>query len=299
MFRSLFVIKLLLFSCLASALSVVDDSGAKVELDNPAKRVITLAPSLTEMMFEIKAQDKLVATVEFSNYPKAANDVPRVGNYEKFNMERLLSFKPDLVIGWSSANTTKQLVQLEKLNIPVYRSEPHEFSDIARTLRNLGILTGNAQTANQAAHRFESKLSQLVSSNKHKQKLNVFYQVWHQPIYTINGKHVISKVMQICNLNNVFAKAQILAPKVTRESVINKNPDMIISGGMAEARPEWLESWKSWKSVTAVKLDNLFWIHPDLIHRQSPRILQGAEIMCQQADKARERLTIRERRKKK
>ncbi len=291
MFRFIFAIFLLTFTGISLAVSVIDDTGKTITLDKPVKRIITLSPTLTEMIYAVGAEEMLVATVEYSNYPKAANDIPRIGNYEKFDMERLLLFKPDLVIGWMNANTANQLSQIEKLNIRVFRSEePRQFSDIAKALRTFGTLLAKESAAEQAAKEFEDKLAQLVSRNKDKVKLNVFYQVWYQPIYTIGGEHVISRVMQLCGLNNVFADARILAPKVTHEAVIKKNPDIIISGGMASARPEWLDNWKIWKSMTAIKKKNLFWIHPDLIHRQSPRILQGAEIMCQHADTARQRL---------
>lgn len=269
------------------SVSVVDDEERTIELDKPAQRVITLAPSLTEMIYSIGAGDDLVATVQFSNFPEAARDKPRIGNYERFVMERLLSFKPDLVIAWASANNRQQLRQLEKLNIPVYLSEPEELSDISRTIINLGILTGHQQKAHQVANTFDQRLQRLQKENKDKTELKAFYQVWHQPVYTINGKHTISKIMKLCRLRNVFENAIILAPKVTVESVIKHNPDLIIASGMATAQPEWLDKWRDWPTINAVKKGNLFFIHPDIIQRQSLRLVDAAELMCKQADEAR------------
>jgi iron complex transport system substrate-binding protein len=293
MTRYLLSALLAIFSHTVLALSVIDDDGKTIELDKPAERIITLAPSLTEMIYSINAENKLVATVEYSNYPEAAKKKPRIGNYERFVLERLISYKPDLVVAWSSANNGQQLKQLEKLNIPVYRSEPRELLDISRTIRNLGILTGQQQKAMQIANDFDMGLERLTEDNKNKRRLKAFYQVWHQPVYTVNGQHVISKIMRICGLKNIFTDAQVLAPKVTVESVIKRNPDMIIASGMATAQPEWLDKWRQWPAIHAVAYDNLFFIHPDLIQRQTVRLLDAARIMCQQADIARSRIKNR------
>jgi iron complex transport system substrate-binding protein len=269
------------------ALTVVDDEHNKIELAKPAKRVITLAPSLTEMIFEIGAQDRLVGTVQHSNFPEAAKRKPRIGNHERFVMERVVSMQPDLVIAWASANNARQLQQLETLKIPVYRSEPRSLSDISKTITNLGILTGHQVEADKLAGEFNRRLEKLRESNSSKPRLKTFYQVWHQPVYTVNGEHVISKIMNLCGLVNIFAEAKVLAPKVTVESVIKHNPDIIIASGMARAQPEWLDKWRKWPAIHAVANNNLFFIDPDLIQRQSTRILDAAEIMCQQADQAR------------
>lgn len=288
--KYLVILLLLLVSNIAHAISVMDDEGNRLELSKPAKRVITLSPSLAEMLYSIGAQDNLVATVQYSNYPEAAKSKPRIGNYERFVMERLIGFRPDLVIAWASANNAQQLQQLEQMKIPVYRSEPRALSDISRTIRHLGLLTGHQEKSEQVAAEFDRRLLRLESDNQDKIKLNGFYQVWHQPVYTINGEHVISKIMQLCGIKNVFEQATIIAPKVTVESVIKHNPDLIIASGMASAQPEWLDQWRAWPTIRAVEMDNLFFIHPDLIQRQSIRLLDAAEIMCEQADKARMRL---------
>jgi len=269
------------------AVSVVDDEDNIVELSKPAQRVITLAPSLTEMIYSIGAEDRLVATVQFSDFPAEAKDKPRIGNYERFVMERLLSFQPDLVVAWLSVNNGQQLKQLEKLGIPVYRSGPEKLSDISHTIKNLGILVGQQERSNQVANEFDNRLESIRNKNKHKRVLNAFYQVWHKPIYTVNGKDTISKIMRLCRLKNVFENAMVLAPKVTVESVVKHNPEIIIAGDNNSGPADWVKMWSSWPTIQAVKNNNLFYIDPDLIHRQSIRILDAAEIMCKQADSAR------------
>ncbi len=284
----------LIFISESFALSVVDDKNNTVTLSRPAQRVITLAPSLTELIFKIGAEDKLVATVKSSNYPNAATKIARVGDYERFNMETLLSYKPDLILAWSVGNSRQQVEKVKNFNIPVYLSEPHQIEDIANTLRNIGTLLGKQQTANRMASNFEKRLLRIKEENKAKKKLKVFYQIWSDPIYTINGDTVISRIMQICGLENVFSQARIPAPKITQESVIKRNPEVIIASGVANGikvtAPAWLSIWKKWPSISAVANENLFFIHPDIINRQSTRILDGAERMCEFAEQARKNL---------
>ena len=148
----------LVFSSSVFAIHVVDDTNHALTLEKPAQRVITLAPSLTEMVFTVGAESKLVATVKSSNYPQAANNVARVGDYERFNMEALISYKPDLILAWSSGNNRQQVERIKEFNIPVYLIEPRRLADIANTLRNIGKLLGHTEQANQAADGFESPL---------------------------------------------------------------------------------------------------------------------------------------------
>lgn len=298
-----FVVSANCFAIDSLAISVVDDKNNTITLKSPAQRVITLAPSLTEMVFTVGAEAKLVATVKSSNFPESAKQIARIGDYEKFNMETLLSYKPDLVLAWSSGNNSQQVERIKKFNIPVYLIEPRQLEDIAKTLRNIGILSGYAVQANQAADNFERRLLQITKANKNKIRLRTFYQIWHDPIYTINGEHVISRIMQICGLDNIFHNARILAPNVTQEAVIDKNPQVIIASGMANGldveQPEWLSIWTKWHDISAVANENLFFIHPDIINRQSTRILDGAEKMCKQADIARKNINRKNMDKKK
>jgi len=284
------------------AISVFDDKNYTITLNQPAQRVITLAPSLTEMVFKIGAEDKLVATVKSSDFPTAAKNIARIGDYERFNLETLLSYKPDLILAWSSGNNSQQIEQIKKFNIPVYLIEPRELNDIAKTLRNIGILLAHTVQAEQAANDFERRLIQITETNKHKSRLRAFYQIWHEPIYTVNGEHVISRIMQMCGLDNIFQNARILAPKINLESIIGKNPDVIIASGVVtEAnvkKPDWLSVWGNWPDISAVANDNVFFIHPDIINRQSTRILDGAERMCEFADDARKNVRANKQIKK-
>lgn len=277
------------FECLA--IEVTDDTGRVIRLQRPAQRVITLAPHLTEMMYAINAGDKIVATVSYSDYPEQARQIPRLGSYENVKIEAILAYQPDLILAWNSGNNLEQLAEMERFGLTVYRDHPKTIQDVAKTLRKIGILTGSPGT-NTVVSAFIDKLASLKEQYKNRKPVSVFYQFWDNPIYTINGQHYITDVLKICGLENVFSDLTQLSTTVNREAVIKYNPDMIIAAGMGGVHTDWIEKWKKWPEITAVRLNNLYTINPDLLHRHTPRMLIAAEEICKYADQARSRLNL-------
>jgi iron complex transport system substrate-binding protein len=282
----------LFFSMVVHAVEVQDDSGKTIQLAKPATRIITLAPNLTELVFDLGAGDRVVATVQFSDYPEAAKKIPRLGSSGSLNLEAVLGYHPDLVLAWRSGNNPQQLIAIEQLGIPVYRSEPGKLQDIPATLIKLGALLGLQAKAGAVAQHVQAGIAQLQQRYAHRKILSGFYQIWDEPIYTINGTHIISDVMRLCGVRNVFASAPIIAPVVSMEAVIAKNPQMIISGGSAKMQAQNLAAWRAWPQLTAVRANNLFYIDADLMQRDTPRILDGAQVLCRQADAARRNLEL-------
>lgn len=273
-----------------SAMEVVDDAGHKLTLDKPAQTIISLAPHATELLFEAGAGKQIIGVVQYSNFPDAAKRIPLVGGYKKLDLERIVSMQPDLIIGWQSGNQASELAQLQQLGLNVFLTEPRKLSDIANLLQRLGKLTGNEVQANKAAAQFMQRYHSLQQRYQNKKSLRAFYQVWDQPLMTINGKHLISDVMRLCGLENVFANVGSLVPRVNQEAVLETNPQMIVAGGIAKHRPDWIAEWKKWPNLSAVRLDGMVDIQPDIIQRHSPRILLGAEQLCRNADEIRKKL---------
>jgi len=274
----------------AYAVSVRDDSGRKIELARPATRIVTLAPNLTELVFDLDAGERVLATVQFSNYPAEAKRIPRIGSSGSLNLEAMLAYQPDLVLAWRSGNSPQQLETIERLGIPVYRSEPRKLEDIAVTLEKLGQLLGRESRAATLARQMRQGIADLRETYSRRSPISGFYQIWDRPIYTINGQHIISDVMRLCGINNVFGGSPVLAPVVSLESVIARNPQIIISGGSDENAAQALSAWREWPSLSAVRAHNLFHIDADLMQRDTPRILDGARLMCRYAQLARRHL---------
>jgi iron complex transport system substrate-binding protein len=263
---------------------VTDDAGNRVVLPRPAARIVSLAPHITELLFAAGAGDQVIAAVEYSNYPEAANRLPRIGSHAAFDLERIVALKPDLAIAWGSGNPPGQVAQLRRLGIPVFINEPRRLEDIPFTLRRLGQLAGTADIAAQAAGNFERRQSKLAASHAGKRPVTVFYEIWNQPLMTIGGTHIISAVMALCGGRNVFTGLAQPAASIELEAVLRADPEAIVASGMDEARPDWLDDWRRWPQLAAVKNGHLFFVPPDLLQRHTPRILDGAAQLCAALD---------------
>lgn len=269
------------------AISVRDYNNDLVSLNAPARRVIALAPHIVENLYSAGAGDTLVGAVDYCDYPVQAQTVTRVGSISSHSLEAMLALKPDLVIAWDSGNSGKVITKLKALGVPVYASDPVQLEDVARSIRDFGVLTGRQTGAEQAARDFLAQLDALRQRYSASERLSVLYEVWNSPLQTLNGEHIISDVINLCGGDNAFADAPVIAPKISIESVISRDPDVIIASGMGEQRPDWLDDWQAWPGLSAVRNGNLFFIPPDIIQRHTARILQGAAQMCAHLERAR------------
>jgi len=276
------------------AISVTDDSGAVVTLAAPAQRIISLAPHLTELAFAAGAGDKLVGVVSYSDYPEAAKQIPRIGDNRALDLERIVALKPDLILVWRHGNAEQQLDALRALHIPLYQSAPRKVDDVASTLLKFGQLFGTEPVAAPAAAAFTSKIAALRARYANQPPVSVFYQVWDNPLMTLNDDHWISDTVSLCGGRNVFGKLTPLVPTVSTEAVVASNPDVIMTssaGATRTAEPEpGLERWHAWPNLTAVAKDNLFVINGDLIDRPTPRLADGAAQLCADLELARRHL---------
>ncbi len=270
------------------AVSVVDDLGRTITLAAPAKRIISLAPHLTENLFTVGAGDQVVGVVEYSNFPEQARHITSVGNFSRFNIEAIIALQPDLIVGWFTGNGEDRLQQLVALGFSVYYSEPETLNDVATSLQRLGVLSGHKAQANQAALAFNQKVAQLRRHYQQQQSVTVFYQVWDKPLMTLSGNHLISDIMQLCGGINVFANMVAIAPQLSIESVLQANPQVIVASGDSEERPQWLDQWQEWPAIQAVKLGHIYSIPPDYLQRHTVRVLQGATAMCEVLHKVRQ-----------
>ncbi|WP_083607931.1 cobalamin-binding protein [Teredinibacter haidensis] len=263
-----------------AGVSVVDDLGREVYLDKPAQRIIALAPHIVENLYSAGAGNKLVGAVDYSDYPEEAKKLPSVGVISAYSLETIVAMKPDLVVVWRSGRGGEVLKKLDALGITAYANDPRSIGDIARDIRQFGILAGTQAKAEKVAAQFEEKMAALKIRNAELPRVRVLYQIWDKPMQTLNGAHLISDVITLCGGSNIFGDAVALAPKISVESVLTKNPQVIVASGAGDDAPPWLYHWRLWPSIEAVKHNRLFSIPPDLIQRNTIRIARGSELMC-------------------
>lgn len=261
-------------------IQVIDDGGSNVTLDRPASKIISLSPHITELLFAAGAGDKIVATVVGSNYPEAALTIKKIGRAGQLDYESILALQPDLIVGWLSGNRKENISRLRKLGLKVFLSEPRKLEGISANIKKLGLLAGTGKKAKQSVNSYQNKLHDLKLKYSNKKPVKVFYLLWHKPILTINSKHIISDVIKLCGGVNIFGQQAVYTPTVDFESVLQKNPDVIITTSMGNKKPGWLEHWQQWQEISAVENNNFLWLEPDWIHRQTPRILLAAGKMC-------------------
>ncbi|GAB3626360.1 cobalamin-binding protein [Pandoraea terrae] len=284
-------------SCTAVAahaqISVKDDTGATVTLPAPAKRIISLSPHATELLFAAGAGDRIVGTVAYADYPEAARKITRVGDNSALDLERIIALKPDLLVVWMHGNSQRQVDRLRTLGLPLFYSEPKHLTDLPGAIERLGTLTGTPAAAQISANQFRQDYETLRMRYAARAPVSVFYQVWTQPLMTLNGTHMVSDVIRLCGGRNIFSEESALVPRVSIEAVLAARPEAMFTatpGATSTDKPlATLDNWRKWPQLPAVANNNLFGIDGDLINRPAPRILQGAKTMCEDLDLVRQR----------
>jgi len=261
--------------------------GSSLLLQQPAERLVTLSPHLTELVFAAGAGQQIVATVEYSEYPDAAALIPRVGDAFRLDIERIVSLKPDLVIAWDSGNPKPAISQLRSLGITVWSVEIREPGDIANILKSTGLATGSPEQANLEANRIEQGLANISEQYRGASAVSYFYQVAARPLFTINGDHLISKGLEFCGGKNVFGPEQGLAFQVGHESVIVANPEALFAP-YSEDDPDPLSTWKDWPAMRAVNNHALYLLPADPISQATPRFVDTLAQACKLLHRLRE-----------
>jgi len=260
---------------------------AKSFAEKPKQRIIALAPHIVEMLFDIGAGEQIVGAVAYSDYPKAALDIPRVGSYHGMQIEKLLALNPDLVIVWKSGNSQSDIDKMKRLGLNVVFSNPKDIDDVATELRYFGELTGNQKQAEMVALAYEKRLKILRVKNKDKQLIPVFYQLWSEPMMTINGTTWINQLIEVCQGENVFKSNPTPYPKISIENVIVAQPHLMILPDENADKPQPIINWDKWPEIPAVKNNKFIHVDADLLHRFSTRMLSGIEDMCEKIDQQR------------
>ncbi|MDT8402996.1 cobalamin-binding protein [Sulfuriflexus sp.] len=251
------------------------------------RSIVSLSPHVTELLYAIGAEQQLVATVAYSDYPRAAKMLPRIGDVYQLDWERLLEMHPDLVIGWQDGTPANVLARVEAMGLPLALVRVEKLESIAAQLRQLGKLTGRSVAADAAAKDFLVELAALESRYAGRRRVKVFYEIDHQPLFTINERQIISDAISLCGGVNIFAGLDVLAPQVSMESVLKRDPEVIVYAGTVAAAEDVFADWRRWPRLAAVRHEQLYRADPDLMNRPTPRMLQGVRHLCELIDRAR------------
>jgi len=279
----------------AGALTAVDDAGRSVVVARPPVRVVTLAPSLTELVFAAGAGRSLVGVSALSDYPAAARAIARIGDAGRIDVERVLALKPDLVLVWQRGNVGREIEQLERAGVRIFQLEPQRLDDVARAIERLGVLLGHESEARQRAGELRTALAQLRAAHANAPPVRVFYQVWQQPLMTVNRRQIIDDILGVCGGRNVFADLAPLVPTVSTEAVVAADPEAILTASEQGGAVAWRRDpdapafalWRRQPQMVVVRRGWLYTLDGDLISRQGPRIAEGTAAVCAVLDEVR------------
>ncbi len=262
-------------------ITVVDDAGRKVALAHTPQRIVSIAPGATEMLLAAGAGSRVIATVEFSDEPAEAKRIPRIGDSNAIDMERVVALQPDVVVVWEGGSNVAQVNRLERLKVPLYRHKVEKLGDIPGSLRRLGALTGTRDVAEKAAVDVETRLARLEKRfGQTSARPTVLLEVWNRPIYTVGGSHMMSDSLRLCGARNVFADLKEQGPSVDTEAVIGRDPQIIVAVAPPGVAAEWLAEWKRFGTMRAVRDGKLLPFEDQRLSRLGPSALAGTEALC-------------------
>lgn len=256
------------------------------------QRVITLSPHLTEIVDAAGGSQQLVSVSAFSNFPESVKKLPITSDARSIDLEKMKQLKPDLIIYWRGGTPETQVESIQKVfssSAQIIFVDPKKLLDIATDIENLGQALGTSAVAKKNATTFRSEVSKLKKKyqNSNQRKVRVFYQVWAQPLMTLNQDHLISDIIELCGGEQLFAKEKLLVPTVSKEAVVKANPEIIFTAIDAkQMKMDW-SMWQSIPQLTATQNKALIEIDADTISRPSPRILLGAQKICAEIDRLR------------
>ena len=255
--------------------------------NEPAQRVISLAPHATEIAYAAGLGDKLIAVSEMSDYPEQANKLEKVSNYQGIKLERIIALRPDLVIAWPSGNPAKELEKLAQFDVPIYYSTSSSLMDIANNIEQLSQYSENPQIGQKAADDFRTQLKVLQDKYNTEDKVRYFYQLSEKPIITVAGKNWPSEVFSFCGGENIFSSAGSPYPQVSIEQIITRQPDVIFTSRHAMSSDGMWSEWKN--EVPALKNGHIWSLNADWINRPTPRTLNAITEVCDYFESVRQK----------
>ncbi len=273
----------LAFPVLATV-TVTDDAARTVTLPHTPQKIVSIAPGATEMLFAAGAGAQVIATVEFSDEPAEARKVPRIGDSNAIDMERVVALQPDVVVVWEGGSNAGQVAQLERLGIPLYRQKVERLADLPGSLRRLGALAATRAVAEKAAADVESRLAALARNYGGRRSFSVLLEVWNRPLYTVGGTHMMTDSLRLCGARNIFEDLKAQGPAVDLEAIIRRNPDVIVAVAPPGAAQEWLDEWKRFPTLRAVRSNSLIPFEDQRLSRLGPSAVAGTEALCKVLD---------------
>jgi iron complex transport system substrate-binding protein len=272
-------------SSTAASITLTDDLGRKVELGQPARRIVTLAPFLTELSFSAGAGRQVVGASAYSDYPAEARALPEVASAAGISLESLAALRPDLVLAWADTIRGDDIARIEQLGIPVFVARARKLDDVPRLLASVARLAGTDAAKPGAAYR--DRIAALRRAHAQSKPMAVLVEIWSQPLTTIGAGHWIDEALAACAARNAFEDVPGIAPQLDWELVYRRDPRAIVGMGTAGGRADFESRWALRPALTAVREKRFVYVDADLLQRPTLRLADGVASLCAGLDRVR------------
>ena len=271
----------------APAPAVTDDTGAKVTLRTGPLRILSVTPGATEMLFAAGAGSNIVATVDTSDVPEAAKKIARIGDATALDYEKVIQAHASVAVVWEDINSATMIEKLASLGLPIYKVRAETLRDIPRSIERLSALSKTSAVAAAAAASLDHQLDSMDARRPAQKPLEVFYQIWEGPIYTIGGHHIITDALRYCGAHNIFEDLKWPANIIGREAIIKRDPDVIILSAPVLTAREWASYWDYYPAMRAVANKKVQAWTDGRLDRMGPGAIDAAQDLCKTLDQLR------------
>ena len=273
--------------------SCTSENSKKEEsiIENNSIRVITLSPHLAEMLFNLGALNTLVGVSAYTDFPEELENLPNIGDAFVLDIEKITILEPDIILAWESGTPRNIVDELVNLGFKVKIIKSKTLEDIASSILLLGDVVGKKNEAKKIANEFKTGIKYLKDTFQKKKKLKVFFQIDEKPIFTIGGSHFISELINICGGINIFSDVKQTAPSISEESVVSRDPEVIFSRDLASNKMK-LKIWEKFDNMSAIKLDNLFYLNARELERPTSGLVNAGKEICSKLEQARSNYKI-------
>jgi iron complex transport system substrate-binding protein len=281
--KSLFSLSLVIFIGTSVSYSATrtfkDEVGREVTFSFPPKRIVSLAPNITEILFSLGLDKEIVGVSIHCNFPEKAESRVRVGSYISLDFERITSLKPDLIIATGAGNTRKMVDRLEKLGFMTYVIFPKNFNDILQSIADIGQIVNREKETRGIIGGMRKRSQRVIELTKDLPRPKVFVQIGDAPVVTVGKGSFADDLIRLAGGENIAGKEKEVYPRFGMEEILKRSPEVIVISSMNPKGDyqKTLQEWTRWKTIPAVKNGRIYLIDSDLIDRPSPRIVDGLE----------------------
>jgi iron complex transport system substrate-binding protein len=261
---------------------LTDEMGRKVKIPHPAKRIISLAPSITEILFALGLNEEIVAVTNYCDYPEAVLNKPRIGGFINPSIEKIVSLKPDLIIATRDGNRWETIHRLSDLGFSFYLINPKSFYGVMKAIHHIGVVVGREEESRKILVNMISKKEEIATRTKSLPKPRVFFQIGYAPIMTVGRKTLADDLIRLAGGKSISENESVDYPLYNIETILSKVPEIIIMSSMDSNKDymNLVEKWGSWKSIPAVRMNAIHVIDSNLVDRPTPRIVEGLEALA-------------------